>query len=485
MNAETRPAARLPQFVLLLGGLAAAWIVVTGIHELSGILGPLFLTLNLFIVVYPLQHRLNRWGVPRIIGASVSGLLVIAVLLAFLGSLAWAVGMFVQEIPQYQGSFITLYAQLISWLHQLGVSETQLLEQAQRTFSPSNIVSMVQSALSSLTGVLSMLVVTVTIIFVALIDSISMDQRSKVIAESKPTVANALMNFAQGVRRYWIVSSIFGIIVAAFDVAVLVYLGVPLALVWGLLSFLTNYIPNIGFVLGLVPPAIMALIANDPMTALLVVVAYSAINFVIQSVIQPKFTGESIGVTAGVSLLSLLFWSWALGPLGAILGLPATLLVKSLLIDIDPHLRWLNVFFSSNPDQGAEKHEVHRTYGHDVEPLFDSGERPESTTGSHAVAKEAEREARTEGARAPVTDPHPAVTPGPAPTSDPEPKQHSDPEPEQHAQPEPEQHTEPVEPAQPVERVEPHPSPSRRRSVLAAPPFDDEIPTTPAPRNDG
>ena len=452
MNAETRPAARLPQFVLLLGGLAAGWIAVMGVNELSGILGPLFLTLNLFIVVYPLQHRLNRWGVPRIIGATVSGLLVIAVLLAFLGSLAWAVGMFVREIPQYQGSFITLYAQLIAWLQQLGVSETQLFEQAQRTFSPSNIVSMVQSALSSLTGVVSMLVVTVTIIFVALIDSISMDERAKALAESKPTVANALVNFAQGVRRYWVVSSVFGLIVAAFDVAVLMYLGVPLAFVWGLLSFLTNYIPNIGFVLGLVPPAIMALIANDAMTALLVLLAYSVINFVIQSVIQPKFAGESIGVTAGVSLLSLLFWSWALGPLGAILGLPATLLVKTLIIDIDPHLRWLNVFFSSDPNQGTEKHEVHRTYGHDVEPIFDSDEHPATSGGSHAVAAKAEREAQREPIEQDPTEREPAAQREPAAEREPNP--------------------------------DPRPRP-RRRSVLAAPRSDDDPQAKPTARDDG
>ena len=383
---------RLPRFLLVLGGLAGAWVVVLGIHEQSGILGPLFLTLNLYIVAYPVQHRINDLGAPKLVGAVISGLIVLAILLAFFGSLAWAVAMFVQEIPQYQGSFITLYAQLVDWLHQLGISETQLLEQAQRTFSPSNIVSLVQSALSSVTGVLSVLLITVTIIFVALIDSMTVERRARALAGSQPTVATALVNFAQGVRRYWIVSSIFGLIVAVLDIAVLMYLGVPLALVWGVLSFLTNYIPNVGFVLGLVPPAIMALIANDPMTALLVVVAYSVINFVVQSVIQPKFTGESVGVTASVSLLSLLFWSWALGPLGAILGLPATLLVKSLLIDIDPSLRWLNAFIASDPEQGEHRDDVHRTYGHDVDPIADSDfqalveDRSDPPPGSDAVS---------------------------------------------------------------------------------------------------
>ena len=353
-----------PQFLLILGGLAAGWIVVTGLHELSGIVAPIFLMTNLFIVAYPVQHKLNQWRVPRIIGAVVTGLIIAAIMVLFVGSLSWAVAMFVQEIPQYQGSFLTLYNQAVEWLRGMGVSETQLLEQVQRQISPSNLVSVLQSTVSGLTGMFTMLAIVVTVAFVALIDSLSTDRRAGLLMESKPVLATALLDFTRGVRRYWVVSSLFGLIVAVMDVAVLLYLGVPLAWVWGLLAFLTNYIPNVGFVLGVVPPAIMALIANDGVTALIVVIAYSVINFVMQSIIQPKFTGESVGVTATVSLVSLLFWSWALGPLGAILALPATLLLKTVLVDIDPQLRWLNVLFASDPAQG----EPLPGHGHHVDP---------------------------------------------------------------------------------------------------------------------
>jgi len=162
-------------------------------------------------------------------------------------------------------------------------------------------------------------------------------------------VAVALADFTAGVRRYWVVTSVFGLIVAVLDVIVLLILGVPLALVWGIISFLTNYIPNVGFVIGIIPPALMALLAHGPTSALIVVIAYSVINFIIQSVIQPKFNGDAVGVTALVSFLSLLLWSAVLGPIGALLGLPATLFFKALLIDNDPDVRWFNVFIASEP----------------------------------------------------------------------------------------------------------------------------------------
>ena len=82
-----------------------------------------------------------------------------------------------------------------------------------------------------------------------------------------------------------------------------------------------------------------------------VVVIYSVANFVIQTVLQPKFTGDAVGINATTAFLSLIFWSYVFGALGALLAIPFTLLVKSLLIDRDPKARWLNQFIASAPDE--------------------------------------------------------------------------------------------------------------------------------------
>ena len=69
-----------------------------------------------------------------------------------------------------------------------------------------------------------------------------------------------MLDFAKSTRKYWIVTTIFGFIVALLDVGALLIIGVPLAVTWGVLAFVTNYIPNIGFLLGLIPPALIALL---------------------------------------------------------------------------------------------------------------------------------------------------------------------------------------------------------------------------------
>jgi AI-2 transport protein TqsA len=132
------------------------------------------------------------------------------------------------------------------------------------------------------------------------------------------------------------------LIVALVDVAALYWLGVPLPWLWGLLSFITNYIPNIGFVLGLIPPALLALLQGGVRQAVLVIVAYSGINFMIQSLLQPKFVGDAVGLSVTLTFLSLVFWTFVIGPLGALLAVPLSLFVKALLVDADPDGRWLD-----------------------------------------------------------------------------------------------------------------------------------------------
>src|SRR4029079_10925154 len=126
----------------------------------------------------------------------------------------------------------------------------------------------------------------------------------------------------------------------------LTLIGVPLPVVWGLFSFITNYVPNIGFVIGLIPPALLGVLEGGPWTMLAVIAVYCVINVIIQSVIQPKVVGDVVGLTATLSLVSLIFWTWVIGPLGAILAIPLTVLAKAVLLDMDPRAHWLSVLVS-------------------------------------------------------------------------------------------------------------------------------------------
>jgi predicted PurR-regulated permease PerM len=136
-------------------------------------------------------------------------------------------------------------------------------------------------------------------------------------------------------------------VIGLLDSAVLAIVGVPLPLLWGVLAFITNYVPNVGFVIGLVPPALLALLTLGLPEMLVVIAAYCVLNFVIQSLVQPRFVGDSVGLAMTTTFISLVFWAWLLGPLGALLAIPLTLLVKALLVDVDPTARWATALAGS------------------------------------------------------------------------------------------------------------------------------------------
>ena len=152
----------------------------------------------------------------------------------------------------------------------------------------------------------------------------------------RPHVVDAISDFASGTRRYLAVSTVFGLIVAVLDTIALEIIGVPAPVLWGLLAFITNYIPNIGFVIGLIPPAILGLLEGGPSMMIAVIVVYCVLNVVIQTVIQPKVVGDAVGLSTTLTFVSLVFWTWVIGPLGALLAIPLTLLAKALLVDVDP-----------------------------------------------------------------------------------------------------------------------------------------------------
>ena len=181
------------------------------------------------------------------------------------------------------------------------------------------------------------------------LDAAGFASRLSRVRRQRPEVVGALDTFVNGSRRYLAVATVFGFIVAAVDVGFLWLVGVPLALLWGLLAFITNYIPNVGFVIGLIPPALLALLEGGPRLMILVIVAYSVINFVIQSIIQPKFVSDAVNISLTVTFLSLVFWTFIIGPIGAILAVPLTLLVKSLLFDVDPSTRWMSSLLDGGP----------------------------------------------------------------------------------------------------------------------------------------
>jgi len=359
MNEQQGPAAALPRGLMILLGLAAATITIAGLRSISSIAAPVFLALMLTIGVHPLRGWLERKGMRGWLATITMIVTVYLVLFGLFLSLVLAVARFATLLPQYRDELGTVVDSAVEWLKGFGVG-TEQIDVLTRAVDPGQFVGFVGDLLGGLLGVLSDLFFIVTLLLFLALDAAWFPGRLNEVAQRRGGVVTALQSFAHGTRRYLVVSTIFGLIVAVFDTGLLYLLAIPVPLLWGMLAFITNYIPNIGFVIGVVPPAILGLLENGATGLLSVLVGYSAINVVIQSFIQPKFVGDAVGLSTSMTFISLVFWAWVFGALGALLAIPLSLLTKALLVDVDPGSAWLRPLLAGSSPEPAKPRRISR-----------------------------------------------------------------------------------------------------------------------------
>ncbi|RBY97746.1 AI-2E family transporter [Blastococcus sp. TF02-8] len=346
-TAEPAPTG-LPRWLLLVGGVAAATIAVAGLQAVAWLVAPVFLALVVVIALAPVQSWLRGIGAPRWVATTVLLLLVWAVLLGFVALLVVSVAQFAALLPDYAGQAQALINEVVSDLNSRGIVSGQLSDLVEQ-IDYGSLVGLATDLLARLTSAASTLVLLLSALVFMAIESGGFSRRMALVASERPHLPVALSLFTRGTRSYLLVSTVFGAIVAVGDTIALAWLDVPAAPLWGVLAFITNYVPNIGFVLGVAPPAVLGLLAGGWGELVAIIVVYSLLNFVVQTLIQPRFVGDSVGLSMTVTFVALLFWSWVLGALGALLAIPLTLLVKALLVDVDPRGHWLDALLREEP----------------------------------------------------------------------------------------------------------------------------------------
>ncbi len=338
----------LPRGVVIVLGIAAGVVVLAGMRSVQSILAPTFMAVVLTICVYPLRGWLVRKGTP---GWLATFLLILGIYAILIGlALAFVVGIakFAALLPQYTAQMTQTIEHIKNGLANIGVDKSEVTA-ALANISPSTVLNAIGGVVSSVSGIATNLLFVIVLVLFLGVDAGVFPARLKNVPVPRTAVLAALQSFAWGTRRYFVVATVFGGIVAVLDWVALLILAIPAAGLWGLLAFVTNYIPNVGFIIGLVPPALLGLVTGGASKMVAVIVVYCVLNFVIQSVLQPKFVGDAVGLTTTMSFLSLIIWTFVLGPLGAILAIPVSLLVKAILVDADPDAKWLQLFLGDEP----------------------------------------------------------------------------------------------------------------------------------------
>lgn len=325
----------------ILVAMACVVVVLIGVHLLRDVLAPLAVAAVIVVICVPASTALTSRGWPRSVGTAAIVILAYSVLLVMIG-LIWVAGaQFSQLLSDLSPGGDLAHVSSLVEVWSSAIPGVQIAEDGVSAPLSTELLTVVRSIGIEVLSIAAALFFVCAYVVVMAVDAGRYSRASALFGTRKGAAIARISRLNSSIRRYYVVNSAFGAVVAAIDGLALWWLGVPAPLLWAVLAFVTNVIPNIGFVIGLVPPALLALAIGGWPLLLAVVAVYCVVNVTLQVLIQPKFVSDAVGLSLTLSFFAVVFWTFVIGPVGALLAVPLTLAARSLLLEGDEDLVWM------------------------------------------------------------------------------------------------------------------------------------------------
>ncbi len=330
----------LPPVTRVLFNLACLVLVILGLRAAATILVPIAVALFLTMLSLPLLLRLQARRVPSFVAIFLTVLVNVAVLALFLLILSQSANEIRMAVPRYVQQLQQLVLSTQAWLvaRQVPVEDMMLVD----LLNPEYIIGIVTGTLRGIAWAVTNAFLVLLIMVFMLAETAAFPGKLRAALGSHDADLSRFERIIYEVQKYLgiktVVSMITGILVGLW----VWLLGVDFPLFWGLTAFLLNYIPSIGSIVAAIPPILVGLLQYGPGTALLVALGYLVVNVSLGNIIEPNLMGRRLGLSTLVVILSLVFWGWLWGPIGILLALPMTVIVK-IMLEHSEDTRWLAI----------------------------------------------------------------------------------------------------------------------------------------------
>lgn len=329
---------RLSPLGRLLLTSASAIAVLAGMRVASPIIGPILIAFIITVAWSPGSDWLRKRGWHPSAAALTGIALGVIFIALFVALLSTSLIQLQDNLPGYQPRIAALQALMREKLADLPFDTSRVL--SGEVLSANTIVGYSLKAVQNITQTAGNLIVLVLLMAFMMLEAIRYPEKLREAFVSSPQAIERFAHFGESIRSYVTLNAIFGVIAAVADTILLLVLGVDFAILWGVLSFVLSFLPNVGFIIALAPPALLALVQLGFGQAIAVVVGYVVINFIVDNVLKPRFVGGRLDLSPLVIVLSLVFWGWLLGPMGALAAVPLSIGTKFLLESFEES-RWL------------------------------------------------------------------------------------------------------------------------------------------------
>lgn len=340
---------RIRDTVLTLVGI----LLLLGIAQYaSAIVVPFLLALFIAIIAATPVNWLKERGVPSILSIGIVLLAALALLALISLMLGNTMKQFNQALPEYQTRLNEIMGKIVSLLSEKGfdLKAAGILE----AFDPGIVMNFVNILVVGLADVLSNTVLIMFATMFILFDVLDFPRKFKAVEGSESErVLEQIALLVKSTNEYTVIKAIISIGTGVIIWLCLVLTGLDFALLWGVLAFILNFVPNIGSLLAAVPAVMLAFVQLGPGYGLIVIAIYGGVNMIMGSVVEPKIMGQRLGLSTLTVFLSLVFWGWLFGPVGMLLSVPLTMAVKFTAMS-SPQTAWFGVLLSPVPEEQPE-----------------------------------------------------------------------------------------------------------------------------------
>lgn len=315
--------------VYALGAFVLVLLAALTLREVASLIVPVLFGLFLALVASPLVSALERRGASHLVALATTIGLVLLVVLAAVAIIALSISQLVVLVPRYEDRLGQVIDSVRQFLAGYGIAADP--EALPGMLTPGALASFVQSTAAAVSRAAAAIFVLAFTLVYALAGATSLRSRAGAAFGEEHALLAGVGRFGLDLRRFLVVRAQLGLFAAVLAFVLLLALSVPLPALWSLLVFAASFIPNIGTIIALVPPTILALLDSGFGAAVAVVAGFTVINFAQDYLLQPKMMGTELNLSPLVIFLSIIVWAWILGPAGALLAVPLTVGVVALL----------------------------------------------------------------------------------------------------------------------------------------------------------
>lgn len=308
---------------------ASLVIVIAALKVAQPVLLPLVVSAFLAVLTAPVVLYLKNHRVPPWFGVPLVVLLTIGVMAGVAGLVIGSLNTFIHQLPAYEARISTMIEAATVQLDQWGLRLT--VENVTQMVQPESAMRLAGSTLSQIADMLSntflVLLMTIFVLFEALVLP---DKIRDALGDPDADLSQGIRVVGR-IKAYVVIKTSMSLTSGVIIGLTLKLMGVDFALLWGLLAFLLNFIPNVGSIIAAIPAVLMALLQFGPTGALATLVVFIAVDTVVGSVIEPRIMGQRMNLSPLVVFVSLVFWGWLWGALGMLLSVPLTMAIRIML----------------------------------------------------------------------------------------------------------------------------------------------------------